>query len=74
MFYGMASKILELVVGRHDFPSTVMDSATQVPCVCRASIHIEAMGLWHPPLGPGEPTRNITHPVPTTPGSPACKP
>ena len=49
-----ASKLLELVVGRQDFPSKVMDSATLVPQVCRASVHVhmEAMGLWRPPLGP----------------------
>ena len=61
---GTASKILELTVGRHDFPSTVMESAAPVPCVCRASIHMEAMGLWRPPLGPDEPTRNFAHPGP----------
>ena len=73
---GTASKILELVyiVGRHDFPSIVMDSATPVARVCRASMHMEAMGLWRPPLGPDEPTRNFAHPVTTTPGPPACKP
>ena len=30
---GAETKLLELVVGRHDIPSTDMDSATPVPCV-----------------------------------------
>ena len=71
---GMASTILELVVRRHDSPSTVMDSAAPMPCVCRASIHMEAMGLWSPTLGPYESTQNFAPTVLTTPGPPACKP
>ena len=49
---GTASELLELVVRRHDFPSTVMDSAAPVPRVLRASVHMEVMGHWRPPLGP----------------------
>ena len=41
----MASKLLELTMGCHDFPSRVMESAAPVPRVCRASIHMEAMGI-----------------------------
>ena len=44
--HGTASELLELVVGRHDFPSAVMVTAAPVPRVDRASIHMEAMGLW----------------------------
>ena len=51
--HGMASEMLQLVVGRHEFPSAVMDTAAPVPRVCRASVHMEAMGLWHPPHGVG---------------------
>ena len=32
----------------------VMDSAMPVPQVGHASVYMEAMGLWHPPLGPDE--------------------
>ena len=66
--HGAASKLLELEVGRHEFPSPVMDSAAPVP------VHMEAMGLWHPPIGPGEPARDFAHPGPTAPGPPTCTP
>ena len=38
---GTASKVLELTVGCHDFLSAAMESATPVPRVCRASVHME---------------------------------
>ena len=41
-----ASDVLELVVGRHDFPSVAIDAATPVLRVRRASTHMEAMVLW----------------------------
>ena len=40
---GMASRILELTVGRHDFPSVVMDSATPVPVY---AVHPFTWKLW----------------------------
>ena len=50
---GMATTFLELTVGLHDFPSAAMASAAPVSRVGRASIHMEAMGLWRSPLGSG---------------------
>ena len=71
---GTASKFLELVVGRHDFLSTVMDSAALVPRVCRALVHMEAVGMWRPPLGPDEPAPDFARPGPTALGPPTCTP
>ena len=51
--HGKASDMLELLVSRHNFPSVAMDAAAPVPHVRRASTHMEAMVLWHPPHGPG---------------------
>ena len=42
---GTASKILELSLGSRDFPSVAV-----APRVRRASVHMEAMGLWRPSL------------------------
>ena len=52
---GTASDILELVIGCHNFLSAAMDTTAPVPIVCRASAHMEAMGLWRPSRGPGGP-------------------
>ena len=71
---GTASELLVVAMGRHDFMSTVVDSTVPVPRVCRASIHLEDMGLWRPPLGPDEPARDSAHPGPPATGSPACPP
>ena len=42
---GTATKLLELTVSRHDFPSAALESAAPVPRVGCASVHMEAMGL-----------------------------
>ena len=70
----MASEMLELVVGRHDFLSAVMDTAAPVPRVRRASMHMEAMGLWRPSRGPGGSAPDFVHPGPSDAGHPACTP
>ena len=41
-----ASKILELTLGTQDF--VAVDVGAMAPRVRRASIHMEAMGLWRP--------------------------
>ena len=46
------TKILELTMGSRDFLYAVVESGAMVPRVCRASIHMEAMGLWRPSLDP----------------------
>ena len=71
---GTASKLLVLAVGRHDFTSTALESAAPVPRVSRASVHMEAMALWRPPLGLDEPARNFASLGLTITGPPACKP
>ena len=55
--HGTTSDMLELVVGRHDFPSAARDTAAPVPRVRRASAHMEAMCLWRPSHDPGGPLR-----------------
>ena len=59
--HGTASDMLELVVGRHDFPSVAMDTAAPMPHVRSASTHMEALGLWRPPHGPGDPALDVVH-------------
>ena len=49
--------------GRHNFLTSVMDTAAPVPRVDRASMHMEAMGLWRPSLGPHEPARDVARSV-----------
>ena len=68
---GTAMKLLELTLGRHDFPSAAVAS---VPRVGRASIHMEAMGLWRSPLDPVELTRNSNHSDIILTGPTACRP
>ena len=53
--HGVASDMLQLIVGRHKFPSAAVNDAAPVLRVCRTFTHSEAMGLWRPPLGPGGP-------------------
>ena len=69
---GTASKVLELTVGHYDFPLSAMESAAPVPRVCRASVHMEAMGLT---LGPKGPAMDFNRTIATTSAGPlACDP
>ena len=45
---GTASKILELGLGSRCFPSEEMAASALGPRVCRASVQMEAIGLWRP--------------------------
>ena len=49
---GMASKILELSLGSRGFPSEEVAAGAKGPRVRRASVQMEAMGLWWPSLDP----------------------
>ena len=71
---GTATKLLELTVGRHDFPSAALDSAAPVPHVGCASIRMEAMGLWRSPLDYDDQARNFARSGLTPTGPHACKP
>ena len=53
--HGTVSAILQSVFSRHYFPFTAVHDAAPVPHVCRATMHMTAMGLWRPPTGPGGP-------------------
>ena len=48
--HGTASKMLELILGSQDFPSEAVAAGAMAPQVRRASVHMEAMGLWRPSL------------------------
>ena len=47
---GTASKILELGLGPRGFPSEEVAAGAMGPRVRRASVQMEAMGLWRPSL------------------------
>ena len=49
---GTASKIIELCLGARDFPMEEVAAGALGPRVRRASMHMEAMGLWRPSLDP----------------------
>ena len=49
---GTASKILELGLHPRGFPSTEVAAGALGPQVRRASVQMEAMGLWQPSLDP----------------------
>ena len=49
---GTASKILESSIGSSVYPMVEVAAGALGLRVCRASIQMEAMGLWHPSLDP----------------------
>ena len=49
---GTASNILHLGLDSHGFPSAEVAAGALGPQVRRASVQMEAMGLWHPSLDP----------------------
>ena len=46
--------ILELGLGSRDFPSAAVAADAMAPRVHRASVHMEAMGLWRSSLDPAK--------------------
>ena len=49
---GTASKLIEKCLGASDFPAAEVAAGALGPRVRRASIQMEAMGLWRPSLDP----------------------
>ena len=49
---GLMSKIIELCLSTRDFPAEEVAAGALGPRVCRASVQMEAMGLWRPSLDP----------------------
>ena len=49
---GTASKILRLGLDSSGFPSAEVDTGALGPRISRASVQMEAMGLWRPSLDP----------------------
>ena len=69
-----STELLHSVFGREFFPSGAVNEAAPVPRVLRASVHMVAMGLWRPPVGPGGPGLVTVHQGPQCPGCPLCRP
>ena len=49
---GTASKLIERSLGASDFPAAEVAAGALGPRVRRASVQMEAMGLWRPSLDP----------------------
>ena len=49
---GTASRMIELCLGTRDFLAEEVAAGALGPRVRRASVQMEAMGLWHPSLDP----------------------
>ena len=49
---GTASKMLKTSLGGSDFPAADVAAGALGPRVRRASVQMEAMGLWRPSLDP----------------------
>ena len=50
--HGTASKILQNTIGGSPYPKAEVAAEAQGPRARRASVHMEAMGLWRPSLDP----------------------
>ena len=50
--HGTASKILQKTIGGSPYPRAEVAAAAQGPRACRASVHMEALGLWRPSMDP----------------------
>ena len=57
----MSMEVMKCVFGREYFPSQSIDDAAPVPRVNRAFTQMAAMGLWRPPIGPGDPRLITAH-------------
>ena len=52
LLQGTTSKILESSIGSSDYPAVEVAAGALGPRVRRASMQMEAMGLWRPSLDP----------------------
>ena len=50
--HGTASKILEKAIGGNSYPKAAVAAGAQGPRARRASVQMEAMGLWRPSQDP----------------------
>ena len=50
--HGAASKIQQRTIGGSPYPMAVVAAGAQGPRARRASVQMEAMGLWRPSLNP----------------------
>ena len=71
---GTATKLIELPLDRRDFPSAAVAAAAPLPRVRRASVHMEAMGLWGSSLDPVDRTWLSPLADIDITGPPACSP
>ena len=51
----MSSEVMRLAFGQEQYASAVVQAVSPSPRIRRASHYMTAMGLWHPPGGPGTP-------------------
>ena len=49
----MSSNVVRLAFGPELIPSEAVDALAPIPQVHRAVQQMSAMGVWHPPSGPG---------------------
>ena len=71
---GTATKLLELTLDRREFPSAAVVAAAPLPRVRRASIHMEAMGLWRSSFDPVDRTWPFPRSDIDITGPTACSP
>ena len=50
--HGTASKILQRTIGGSPYPRAEVAAEAQGPRARRALVHMEALGLWRPSMGP----------------------
>ena len=50
--HGTASKILQQTIGGNPYSKAEVAAAAQGPRARRASVHMEALGIWRPSMDP----------------------
>ena len=60
--HGTASKILQKTIGGSPYPRAAVAAAAQGPRARRASVHMEALGLWRPSMDPVQFERDNARP------------
>ena len=50
--HGTASNLLQKTIGGGPYPRAEVTAASPGTCARRASVHMEALGLWRPSLDP----------------------
>ena len=64
--HGTASKILQKTIGGNPYPRAEVAAAAQGTRARRASVHMEALGLWRPSMDPVQFERHNARPATVT--------